>query len=134
MRLWRRARLHAFPELEARLGHTLEGDRRFVREILPARTALWVAEADGRALGFLAIAGDFIDQLFVDPDHQGRGAGSALIAHAKMLSPVGLRLFTFQSNARARAFYEKRGFVAARFGVSPAPESEPDVEYRWTPG
>ena len=30
-------------------------------------------------------------------------------------------------------FYERRGFVATRFGVSPAPESEPDVQYEWKP-
>jgi hypothetical protein len=49
------------------------------------------------------------------------------------LSPGGLRLFTFQRNVPARSFYEKYGFRAVRFGVSPAPENEPDVEYRWEP-
>jgi hypothetical protein len=34
----------------------------------------------------------------------------------------------------ARSFYEKQGFVAVYSGVSPPPESEPDVEYRWRPG
>jgi len=33
----------------------------------------------------------------------------------------------------ARAFYEKQGFVAVRFGQSLPPESAPDVEYRWRP-
>jgi hypothetical protein len=31
----------------------------------------------------------------------------------------------------ARAFYEWHGFSVVAFGVSPAPESERDVEYRW---
>ena len=31
----------------------------------------------------------------------------------------------------SRAFYEKYGFTAEKFGVSPPPESEPDVEYHW---
>ena len=78
-------------------------------------------------------ARDFIDQLYVDPDHQRKGIGSALIAHAKRLSPSGLRLFTLQINANGRAFYDNAGFVAVRFGVSPPPESEPDVEYHWAP-
>jgi hypothetical protein len=26
-----------------------------------------------------------------------------------------------------------RGFALLRFGVSPAPESEPDIEYQWVP-
>jgi hypothetical protein len=39
--------------------------------------------------------------------------------------------FTFQRNDVARAFYAKHGFVEMAFGISPAPESEPDVEWRW---
>ncbi len=85
------------------------------------------------ATGFLAIAGDFIDQLYIDPEHQRKGIGRALIAHAQALSPSGLRLFTLQINHDGRAFYESQGFVAVRLGVSPAPESEPDIEYHWTP-
>lgn len=57
----------------------------------------------------------------------------AIAAHARALSPSGLRLFTFQVNVSGRAFYEKHGFVIARLGVSPPPESEPDVEYHWRP-
>jgi ribosomal protein S18 acetylase RimI-like enzyme len=81
----------------------------------------------------MAIAGDLIDQLYVDPENQRQGVGTSLIASAKALSPSGLRLFTFETNARGRAFYEKHGFRAAGFGISPPPESEPHVEYRWTP-
>jgi hypothetical protein len=29
--------------------------------------------------------------------------------------------------------YEKHGFKAVKFGLSPPPESAPDVEYRWRP-
>ena len=45
--------------------------------------------------------------------------------------PGELALVTLQRNARARLFYEKRGFVVSKVGVSPAPESEPDVWYAW---
>jgi GNAT superfamily N-acetyltransferase len=129
--LWRRARLQAFPDFQARKGYTAEEDRAFFRTVVLVKHELWVAEVNGVAVGFMAIVGDFIDQLYVDPDHQRRGVGHALIEHARQLSPSGLRLFTFQSNANGRAFYEKEGFAVAKFGVSPPPESEPDVEYRW---
>jgi ribosomal protein S18 acetylase RimI-like enzyme len=43
-----------------------------------------------------------------------------------------MRLFTFQRNKAARSFYEKFGFRPVAFGISPAPESEPDVEYLLT--
>lgn len=131
--LWRRARLGAFPDFQARTGHTAEEDRTYFREVVQVKHDLWVAELDGRPVAFMAIAGDFIDQLYVDPDHQRHGIGGALIAHARGLSPAGLRLFTLQFNVNGRAFYETHGFVVARLGVSPPPESEPDMEYRWTP-
>jgi hypothetical protein len=44
-----------------------------------------------------------------------------------------LWLYTFSANAGGRLCYEKNGFVPVRFGVSPAPESEPDVEHHWRP-
>jgi len=56
-----------------------------------------------------------------------------LIHHAKKLFPYGLELHTHQKNIAACRFYEKHGFVAVRFGISPPPESEPDVEYHWRP-
>jgi ribosomal protein S18 acetylase RimI-like enzyme len=131
--LWRRARLHAFPEFQARKGHSAEEDRGYFRRVLLVKNEVWVAEVDGRPCAFMAMTGDFIDHLYVDPSQQRRGIGRALIAHARRRSPAGLRLFTFQFNTNARSFYEALGFVAARFGVSPPPESEPDVEYRWRP-
>jgi len=115
------------------MGYTVEQDCAHFRDVIAVKNALWVADLGGRPAGFLAIAGDFVDQLFVDPERQRGGVGSALLEQAKRLSPTGLRLFTFQSNANARAFYEKHGFAAVKFGVSPPPESEPDVEYRWRP-
>ena len=93
---------------------------------------VWVA-VDGEALGFLAIKGERLGWLYVDPPAQGRGIGTALLDKAKSLSPSGLTLYTHQRNERARAFYERRGFRAIQFGVSPPPESEPDVLYRFDP-
>jgi GNAT superfamily N-acetyltransferase len=74
--LWRRSRLRAFPDLEARKGHTAEEDREYFRDVVLTRHDVWVAELDGRVAGFLAIAADFIDQLYVDPDHQRKGFGA----------------------------------------------------------
>lgn len=102
----------------------------FEESVLPV-CSLRIA-IDGKAVvGFSACEGDLIDRLYVDPSVQGRGIGSALIADAKRRSPRGLKLFTHQANARARTFYVSQGFRAVRFGVSPAPESMPDVLYHW---
>jgi len=133
VRLWRRSREEAQPALEARMGHTPDDDLRFFRDTVARDHEVWVAVSDGSLLGLLALAGDRVDQLHVEPAAQGRGVGTALLAHARALSPRGLRLFTHLGNARARTFYERRGFRAVRFGTSPPPESEPDVLYAWTP-
>ena len=133
-RLWRAARELAFPDFQRRKGHTFEEDCAYFQNVILANNEVWVYELDGQVAGFLAIAGDFVDQLFVHPNFQRKGAGKELLAHAKSLSPEHLFLYTFQVNANGRAFYEKNGFVAVRFGTSPDPEAEPDVEYHWRPG
>ena len=129
--LWRRAREIAFPEFQRTKGHTFEEDCAYFQNIILQETDVWIAETDSSIAGFLAIREEFIDQLFVSPDHQRQGIGAALLAHARTLSPERLWLHTFQSNINGRAFYEKNGFVATKFGISPAPESEPDVLFEW---
>jgi GNAT superfamily N-acetyltransferase len=129
--LWRRAREQAFPDFQRRKGHTFEEDQDYFRDVILINNDVWIAEIKGGPVAFMAIAGDLIDQLYVHPDHQRSGLGASLLAHARTLSPEHLWLFTLQFNTNGRAFYEKNGFVATRFGVSPAPESEPDVEYHW---
>jgi GNAT superfamily N-acetyltransferase len=132
--VWERSRWDALPWLEERMGHTHEENLRFFRENVAARNQVWVALDEGTVVGLLALAESTIEQLFVDPEWQGRGVGSALIERAKALAPGGLGLFTHQRNVRARGFYERRGFRAVSFGTSPPPESEPDVRYEWEPG
>jgi len=134
VRLWRRSRQDNLPWLEERMGYTPQDDLRHFRGHLMAKYEVWVAAEAGVPVALLALGSSEVNQLYVEPKQQRRGVGSALLAHAKRHSPEGLRLFTHQRNERARRFYESRGFLATAFGVSPPPESEPDVEYRWTPG
>lgn len=113
--------------------HTAAEDRVFFEETILHDNEIWVAAKKKEILGYLAIRGDYIDRLYVALESHGEGVGTALLDHAKKRSPTGLRLFTHQKNERACGFYERRGFVAVRYGVSPPPESEPDVEYHWVP-
>ena len=44
----------------------------------------------------------------------------------------GLRLYTFQSNVNARAFYEKHGFVIEELTDGERNEERmPDITYKW---
>ncbi len=121
-----------------RWAHTAEEDRWWVANILLPQDEVWVAEADGVVVGFLALHrdgdGNWISQLYLRPGTWRRGVGSALMIHAKALRPGGLRLYCFQVNARGRAFYEHHGFVVARMGDgSDNEEREPDILYVWAP-
>lgn len=131
--LWFRAGKAAYPYLPGWTAMTVEQARGIFREHVAPGRDLYVIESDGAIAGYLAMAGSYVDRLYIDPACQGRGLGSALLAHARTLSPAGLELHTHVENRPARAFYEARGFSAVRFGISPPPESAPDVEYHWRP-
>jgi ribosomal protein S18 acetylase RimI-like enzyme len=100
-------------------------------QVIVAECDIWVCEDAGEICGFLAIKAHYIDRLYVAPGHQRRGVGSCLMDFAKQQSPAGLALHTHQQNQRARGFYEKHGFFAVGYGISPPPECVPDVEYHW---
>lgn len=111
--------------------HTREEDLRFVRDRLMSENTTWVAEVDGVVVGYIAFNDDWITHLFVHPDHQGRGHGPALLAHA-MADGRARQLWTFQRNTRARKFYEDRGWVLAELTDGQGnEEKEPDVRYVW---
>lgn len=81
--------------------------------------------------GFLALRGDWVDQLHVLPAHQRQGIGDALLRHAQALRPE-LWLWTFQRHPPARRFYERRGFVPVEeTDGSRNEEGEPDALDRW---
>jgi ribosomal protein S18 acetylase RimI-like enzyme len=123
-RLATRVSLPFLPEL-----HTPEEDLWFVRERLSANNTVWVAEVAGEVAGYVAFHDGWIDHLFVHPDHQGRGLGPRLLDKA-LEDGAERQLWTFQQNTRARAFYEKRGFVAVEFTEGEGNEEKtPDVRY-----
>jgi GNAT superfamily N-acetyltransferase len=129
--LWRIAREKSIPEFQNAKGHFFFEDQDYFRNFILKENRVFVVESDHRPIAFMALKDQFIDQLFVDPDYQNIGVGKALLEYARNLSPEHLWLYTLQINTNARAFYEKNGFVPEKFGISPPPESEPDVEYHW---
>ncbi len=106
----------------------------WMRDVVLATMMVRVACVRGEAVGYLALDGDLLDQLYVATLYQGRGVGARLLAEAKRLRPGGLSLWVFARNARARSFYERAGFVAIEQTDGAAnEEQEPDVRYVWTP-
>ena len=128
---WHRTNLAAYTCVAEHQRHSLEDARRcFARRILPC-CGVWVAEARGQVAAVIALRAPWIEQLAVFAGFRRNGVGTRLSEVARANSPTELRAFTFQRNIAARAFYERNGFAVVAFGVSPAPESEPDVLYRW---
>ena len=131
--VWHRSGLAAYTYLPAWQALTIETARVVFREVILARCAIWVGTLDGHIVAYLAMNGSYVDRLYVDPGEWRKGWGTRFVNLAKRLSPCGLELHTHQENHAARALYENRGFRAVKFGISPSPESAPDVEYHWRP-
>ncbi len=128
--LYLASRRAALPHL--RRVHSDAATREWVRRVLLAHGETWVARSSGRIVGFLSLADDELDQLYLLPGHERRGIGGRLLAKAKERSPGRLRLFTFARNRRARAFYEKHGFrLVDQTDGSRNEEGEPDIRYEW---
>ena len=113
--------------------HTDDDVQGWIASVVLRQCRIWVARQDGRIVGFLALDGDELDQLYLLPGHYRQGIGSRLLALAKRESSGRLHLYTFQRNARARAFYETHGCRAVDLNDgSRNEEREPDVRYEWT--
>lgn len=80
--------------------------------------SLFVLGPVGAPLGMAIIKDDNLDQLFVDTDNRGTGAGSALLAEAEMrIAAAGFEqawLLTAPQNVAAIGFYQHCGWVLAR--------------------
>ena len=116
--------------------HAEDETRAWVAGVLiPAGGVTVALDAHGAIVGVLAVSTSdgtgWIDQLFVKSTHVGRGIGQTLLAHALLQLPRPVQLYTFQANARARAFYEGRGFEVEALSDGQGNEEHcPDVLYR----
>ena len=111
---------------------------RIADDLFEGHEDVWLAEEDGRLLGFLAIrrsrteGREVLEKLYVEPDAQSRGIGTALLEKAKELRPGGLHLWVFQKNEGARRLYERHGFELVRLtDGAENMEHEPDALYVW---
>lgn len=91
---------------------------------LASRWTVTIAELDRCVVGFLALAvtEGRLDQLFIRPEAQGHGVGSALFEAAVARLPEGFWLSTQAANHRARKFYEDRGMTLDRIEGQPGEE------------
>lgn len=130
--LFLRSRSQAMPWLAS--PHDEPSTRWWVKHVLLPEHDVRIAEQGLRLLGFAAVAGNWLEQRYVDPEHQGQGVGRTLLEDAKRRRAGGLRLHVFTRNAQARRFYEDAGFVLVEQSDGRGnEEQEPDCTYAWTP-
>lgn len=111
--------------------HTPEEYLDYFRNHLFRESEMWGA-FDAGLVGFIALSNEWIEQLYILPEWQGRGIGQALLKIAKAKFPT-LSLWTFQQNEQARQFYERNGFVPIEMTDGLGNEAKaPDVLYRWS--
>jgi GNAT superfamily N-acetyltransferase/chorismate mutase len=93
---------------------------------------VWLATRDGQVAGYSRSTPTWLDDLYVHPDHQGNGVGSALFETVTAHHPDGFCLWVFESNAPARAFYRRHGCLELeRTDGSGNEERSPDIRVAW---
>jgi ribosomal protein S18 acetylase RimI-like enzyme len=95
----------------------------------PIRGKALVLESDGEPIGYAFLVSFWsnelggevvnVDELWVHADHRGRGAGTQLMERLQRGElwgrvPVAIDLEVTPDNHRARALYERLGFVAGK--------------------
>lgn len=106
MATWRRANAAAHPFLTE--GFVAQAEKE-IREIYIPMTKTFVLEEEGKVIGFIALLGNQIGGLFLDPSMHGKGYGRAMVDHAFALKGP-LKVEVFRDNALGRPFYERYGF------------------------
>lgn len=102
-------------EVATRLAHQFMSDDFIAQErinvatIYIPNTDTWVADVDGCVQGFIALIGNEIGAIFLQPDYHGRGIGKALMDKAQELHD-DLEVEVFKENSIGRKFYMHYGF------------------------
>jgi GNAT superfamily N-acetyltransferase len=96
-----------------------------LRARVPAEVAkgwsLYVADDGGTLAAMLALhpSNNYLDQLFVAPEYQGKSVGRMLLAFTRQHMPDEIWLRCVRENDKAWRWYEREGFVFEKETVEP---------------
>jgi putative acetyltransferase len=120
-----RHNLPYLPEL-----HTAEEDLKYFGNVIDKQTVV-VSEVDNKVVGFCSYNNNWLNNLYIIPEYQGHGIGTALLDRAKA-DNTELNLWVFQKNTNAINFYKRNGFeLLLTTDGSANEEQEPDAHYVW---
>ena len=103
---WEEASKLAHPFLSEEF---LARERKNIPEIYLPNADTWVAEIEGELVGFIALIGNEVGAIFLQPKHHHKGIGKALMDKARELHG-DLEVEVFSANKIGRQFYSKYGF------------------------
>lgn len=93
---------------------------------------VWVAEQGDVLVAYARFTQTWLDDLYVHPDHQRLGVGSALLEAVKAQRPDGFGLWVFETNRPAQDFYLAHALVRLeRTDGSGNEEHAPDERWVW---
>lgn len=104
--IWRTASELAHPFLTKPF---LDAEAESLRTIYIKVAETWVLEIGGKVVGFIALIGNEIGGLFLDPSFHGQGFGRAMVDMA-VAGKGALDVDVFEKNAIGRRFYDAYGF------------------------
>jgi len=102
-------------EVATRLAHKFMSndfivvERKNVADIYMPNTDTWVAEIDNEVHGFIALMGNEVGAIFLQPNYHGKGIGKLLMDKAQELHG-DLEVEVFKENPIGRKFYSQYGF------------------------
>ncbi|TBW57720.1 N-acetyltransferase [Marinobacter halodurans] len=109
LEIWLSASIEAHHFIEPEFWHSTINDMRDV--YIPA-SETFVLESERTVIGFHSLNGENLAAIFVAPELQGKGIGTALLDNAKSRRK-NLRPTVYRENISSVRFYEKHGFNSA---------------------
>ena len=111
--------------------HSDEETRAFIGGVALSKET-WVADRDGKVVGFAVVDGGWLEHLYVHPSRFNTGTGDKLFARVTAQHPQGFQFWAFQANTGARRFYERHGCALVRLTDGADNEEKlPDALYVW---
>lgn len=102
-------------ERATRLAHSfmtdefIDQERKNVADVYLPNTDTWVVVVDGAVQGFIALMGNEVGAIFLQPEHHGKGIGKALMDKAQNLHG-DIEVVVAKENPIGRKFYSQYGF------------------------
>ena len=108
----------------------LDQERYNIPHLYLPNAETWVIEQAGQVIGFIALLGNEVGAIFVQPEFHGTGAGKALMDKAHALRG-DLEVEVFEANRIGRIFYQRYGFTPLSESIH-EPTGNPLIRLQFT--